>query len=147
MELVIARQPSTHPPRTSSSSWLAKSSACICGAILICSTSTVDSLPQRRLPTVSSNYDEFARPSQKSLSAHIEASRCLLSWALQTFTKHKVIHVHSCIVPGVGVWITAVPNSIDSHIESLLFRTPDPDPDPSLRGNRRPADIYRQDMM
>ena len=73
------------------------------------------------LPNASINGSP-STPSQKSLSAKIEAKACrhLLDHSSQEHHRRA----HFCInrIPGIGAWLFAFPDSLESHIPTPLFR-------------------------
>ena len=61
-------------------------------------------------------------PSQKSLSARIEAKVCHHLLDPSSHDPHRVAHLSLIRVPGVGAWLFALPDSLESHIPAPLFR-------------------------
>ena len=67
-------------------------------------------------------YASAASPSQKSLSAKIEAKVCHDLLDTQVHDRHRVAHLSLNRLPGAGAWLFALPDSVESHIPSPLFK-------------------------
>ena len=67
-------------------------------------------------------YTSSGSPSQKSLSAKIEAKVCHHLLDPTAHDRHRVAHLRLNRPPGAGAWLFAVPDSLDSHITSPLFK-------------------------
>ena len=67
-------------------------------------------------------YASAASPSQKSLSAKIEAKVCHHLLDTQVHDRHRVAHLSLNRLPGAGAWLFALPDSVESHIPSPLFK-------------------------
>ena len=67
-------------------------------------------------------YASAASPSQKSLSAKIEAKVCHHLLDTQVQDRHRVAHLSLNRLPGAGAWLFALPDSAESHIPSPLFK-------------------------
>ena len=82
-----------------------------------CRLGVTESVLGAVIPTGTSVYAESDAPTQKSLSAKIEA--CAVSSFLQdpALTRARRCHLAAIRAPGSGAWLTA------THIPSPLFRT------------------------
>ena len=67
-------------------------------------------------------YASAVSPSQKSLSAKIEAKVCHHLLDTQVNDRHRVAHLSLNRLPGAGAWLFALPDSLESHIPSPLFK-------------------------
>ena len=67
-------------------------------------------------------YASSGSPSQKSLSAKIEAKVCHHLLDAQAHDRHRVAHLSLNRLPGAGAWLFALPDSLESHIPSPLFK-------------------------
>ena len=67
-------------------------------------------------------YASATTPSQKSLSAKIEAKICHHLLDSQVQDRHRVAHLSLNRLPGAGAWLFALPDSAESHIPPPLFR-------------------------
>ena len=67
-------------------------------------------------------YASSVSPSQKSLSAKIEAKVCHHLLDTQVNDRHRVAHLSLNRLPGAGAWLFALPDSLESHIPSPLFK-------------------------
>ena len=61
-------------------------------------------------------------PSQKSLSAKIEAKVCHHLLDPASHDRHRVAHLSLNRIPGAGAWLFALLGSLKSHIPAPLFR-------------------------
>ena len=66
-------------------------------------------------------YNSSGSPSQKSLSAKIEAKVCHHLLDPTAHDRHRIAHLSLNRLPGAGAWLFALPVSLDSHIPSPLF--------------------------
>ena len=67
-------------------------------------------------------YGASCTPSQKSLSAKIEARTCRHLLDQSSHERHRVAHFSLNCIPGAGAWLFALPNSLESRIPAPLFR-------------------------
>ena len=67
-------------------------------------------------------YSSSDTPSQKSLSAKIEAKVCQLLLDPFSREQHRLAHFVLNRVPGAGAWLFALPDPPESHIPPPLFR-------------------------
>ena len=67
-------------------------------------------------------YDSSGSPSQKSLSAKVEATVCHRLLNDPDQERHRVAHFGLNRLPGAGAWLFALPDSLESHIPSPLFK-------------------------
>ena len=67
-------------------------------------------------------YASSGSPSQKSLSAKIEAKVCHHLLDAPAHDRHRVAHLSLNRLPGAGAWLFALPDSLESHIPSPLFK-------------------------
>ena len=77
--------------------------------------------PSHFLPNASI-YNSSGSPSQKSLSAKIEAKVCHHLLDTPAHDRHRVAHLSLNRLPGAGAWLFALPDSLESHIPSPLFK-------------------------
>ena len=61
-------------------------------------------------------------PSQKSLSAKVDAKVCHHLLDPSSHDRHRVAHLSLLRIPGAGVWLFAIPVSLESCIPAPLFR-------------------------
>ena len=87
-----------------------------------CRLAAAESALSASIPSGTSVYAESDTPSQKSLSAKIEAHAVSALVQDPSLARASRLHLDACRAPGAGAWLTATPASRDLHIPSSLFR-------------------------
>lgn len=60
-------------------------------------------------------YGEFTSPSQRSLTAKLEARACQTPLGADSLDCHRRLHMKLCEVSGAVAWLTSLANSIETH--------------------------------
>ena len=86
-----------------------------------CRLAAAESALSASIPSGTSVYAESDTPSQKSLSAKIEAHAVSALVQDPSLARARRLHLDACRAPGAGAWLTATLASRDLHIPSPLF--------------------------
>ena len=88
-----------------------------------CRLGATESALGASIPAGTSVYAESHAPSQRSLSAKLEARSVSSLLHDPALTRARRCHLAAVRAPGSGAWLTATPASSVTHIPSPLFRT------------------------